>query len=121
MGKTPREQAYISMWQRRVEDGLLYAAQHYFHHATPGLGEPDRYRNADWGEANKQRAIETMRWLDKELATRRFIAGEAFTIVDITALCEIDFAHALGVSMPSDCGALNEWHARVSARPSAKA
>ena len=70
MGKTPQEQAYISMWQRRVEDGLLYAAQHYFHHATPGLGEPDRYRNADWGEANKQRAIETMRWLDKELATR---------------------------------------------------
>ena len=121
MGKTPQEQAYISMWQRRVEDGLLYAAQHYFHHATPGLGEPDRYRNADWGEANKQRAIETIRWLDKELATRPFIAGEAFTIVDITALCGIDFAHALGVSMPSDCGALNEWHARVSARPSAKA
>ena len=28
MGKTPQEQAYISMWQRRVEDGLLYAAQH---------------------------------------------------------------------------------------------
>src|SRR6266511_4317566 len=49
MGKTPREQAYISMWQRRVEDGLLYAAQHYFHHATPGLGEPDRYRNAAAG------------------------------------------------------------------------
>jgi glutathione S-transferase len=121
MGKTPQEQAYISMWQRRVEDGLLYAAQHYFHHATPGLGEPDRYRNADWGEANKQRAIETMRWLDKELATRPFIAGEAFTIVDITALCGIDFAHSLGVSMPSDCGALNEWHARVSARSSAKA
>jgi glutathione S-transferase len=55
MGETPQEQACISMWQRRVEDGLLYAAQHFFHHATPGLGEPDRYRNADWGQANKTR------------------------------------------------------------------
>jgi glutathione S-transferase len=121
MGETPQEQACISMWQRRVEDGLLYAAQHFFHHATPGLGEPDRYRNADWGQANKTRVIETMRWIDRELAARPYIAGEAFTIADITALCAIDFAGNLGIAMPDDCTNLKAWHARVSDRPSAKA
>jgi len=121
MGTTAEERARISMWQRRVEEGLLYAAQHYFHHATPGLGESDRYRNASWGEMNKARAVETMRWLDRELATRPFIAGEAFSVVDITALCAIDFAGKLGIAVPEDCENLAAWHAHVSARPSVQA
>ena len=55
LGSTPKEQAVIAMWQRRVEDGVLNAATTFFHHATSGLGETSRYRNADWGQANKKR------------------------------------------------------------------
>ncbi|MAW81428.1 MAG: glutathione S-transferase [Parvularcula sp.] len=121
LGETPKEQAVVAMWQRRVEDGLLGASTTYFHHATDGLGETDRYRNQEWGEANKSRVVETMRWLDRELGTRPFIASETFSFADITALCGVDFATFIGVPIPDDCLNLKSWHDRVSVRPSAKA
>jgi len=121
LGKTPKQQALVAMWQRRVEDGLLNAATTYFHHATDGLGEPDRYRNAEWGEVNKKQIIETMRWLDRELGNRNFVADDFYSFADITALCGIDFAKLIGVDMPDDCENLRRWHAQMSARPSAKA
>tara|TARA_R110002049_G_scaffold247690_1_gene422180 strand:+ start:18009 stop:18620 length:612 start_codon:yes stop_codon:yes gene_type:complete len=121
LGKTAKDQALVAMWQRRVEDGLIGAATSFFHHATDGLGEADRYRNKEWGEANKPRVEETMRWLDQELAGRDFVAGDTFSFADITALCGVDFAGLFGISIPADCTHLAAWHARVSERPSAKA
>ena len=50
MGTTAEEKAAIEMWQRRVENSLFNTVATYFHHATEGLGEPDRYRNREWGE-----------------------------------------------------------------------
>lgn len=121
LGSTPKEQALVSMWQRRVEDGILNAATSFFHHATPGLGETDRYRNADWGQANKKRVAETMDWLDRELGNRAYVAGDGFSFADITAVCGIDIAKMLGIEMPDGHRNLKAWHARVSARPSAAA
>ena len=121
MGEGARDQAVISMWNRRVEEGLLYAAQNYFHHATPGLKDEGRYRNAEWGEVNKKRTTDTMRWVDRELAERPYIAGDTYTIADITALCGVDFAAHIGIPIPDECQHLKAWHERVSARPSAKA
>jgi glutathione S-transferase len=121
LGSTPKEQALVAMWQRRVEDGILNAATTFFHHATPGLGEPDRYRNADWGQANKKKVVETLNWLDRELGGRTHVAGDDFSFADITALCGVDIAKRLGIEMPAGADNLKAWHARVSARPSASA
>jgi glutathione S-transferase len=40
-----------------------------------------------------------MRLLDAQLAGRDFIAGDSFTIADITALCAIDFAQAIDIQV----------------------
>lgn len=121
LGSTPKEQAVIAMWQRRVEDGVLNAATTFFHHATSGLGETDRYRNADWGQANKKRFADTLGILDRALASRAYIAGDSFSFADITAICGIDFAKAVGIELPEGLPNLKAWHARISARPSAAA
>lgn len=121
MGTTAEEKATIDMWQRRVEHGLSHAVGNYFHHATDGLGEPDRYRNQDWGEKNREQALSTMKMLDSQLTNNEYIAGDDFTIADITALCAIDFAQAVNIAIPEDHVHLQRWHRNVSSRQSAAA
>ena len=60
--------------------------------------------------------------LDEQLAEQPFMAGDRFSVADITALCTIDFAAAL-VDLAPDPALenLQRWHREVSARPSALA
>ncbi len=121
MGRTAEEKALIEMWQRRVENSLTNTVATYFHHATEGLGEPDRYRNREWGEKNKEKASSTMKQLNNQLAENKYIAGDKFSIADITALCAIDFAAAVNISIPDKCHHLTRWYSEVSQRQSAAA
>jgi glutathione S-transferase len=118
-GKTARDRALIHMMQRRTEAGLLDAAAAYFHHATPGLGPKiEVYQNREWGEKNRERAIEGMRYLDQVLAKQPFLAGGQFTMADITAFAGVLFAAIAKIDVPSELGNLISWHERVAGRPS---
>ncbi len=121
MGTTAEEKASIEMWQRRVEHSLTNTVATYFHHATEGLGESDRYRNKEWGEKNKENAISAMNQLNKQLAENKFVAGDSFSIADITALCAIDFAADVNIPVPDECHHLKRWYLEVSQRQSAAA
>lgn len=121
MGTNPQEKAEIEMWQRRAERGLMETVADYFHHATPGLGELETYQNAEWGQKNRDKAIATIQLLNKVLRDRRFIAGDKFSIADITGLCAVDFAAFVKIAIPEDCLDVKRWYAEVSSRPSAKA
>jgi glutathione S-transferase len=121
MGKTPQEKAEIEMWSRRVEYGLMDTVAAYFHHATFGLGELETYQNLDWGKKNHERAIATIWLLDQVLRDRKFIAGDVFSIADITALCAMDFAIFVNIPIPDECLNMNRWYMETSSRPSAKA
>jgi len=121
MGETPAQKALVDMWQARVEDGIFDASTTYFHHATPGLGALEPFQNKEWGLKARERVDKTMRWLDDELANRSYIAGDTFTIADITALCGIDFADYCDIKIPGDCANLKRWHDDVSSRESARA
>ena len=119
-GTSPKEQALIEMWSRRVEMilmppvGAVWVHTHKFTAALPG-------RNADWGEANRPRVFEAMRYFDEALAGAEFLASDAYSIADILLLCTLDFAGFVGMAMPEDLPHLLSWHAAVSARPSAAA
>jgi glutathione S-transferase len=118
-GSTPRERAVIHMMQRRAEAGLLDAVAAYFHHATPGLGpDIEGFQCADWGNHQKTRALDGMTYLDGVLAHQPYLAGDAFTVADITAFAGMIFADAAGIDVPDGCTHLTEWQARVAARPS---
>ena len=85
------ERARVEMWQRRLEFGLLGTVAAVFRHLHPAMAEMEVPQVAAWGETNKPRVIEFLRFLDGELAGRRFIAGDRFSVADITGLVGLDF------------------------------
>jgi glutathione S-transferase len=119
-GTSPLEIAEIEMWNRRVElilmlpIGAVWVHTHPFTAALPG-------RNPEWGEANRPRVEEAMRFFDTSLDGREFLAGKDFSAADILLLTTVDFAHFVGLEIPDDCASLRAWHDRVSSRPSASA
>jgi glutathione S-transferase len=58
---------------------------------------------------------------DRELGSRRFAAGDAFTVADITGLVAVEFMKPAKLALPDDCKNLERWHAETSSRPSASA
>ena len=118
-GRTPKDRAVIHMMQRRTEAGLLDAVATYFHHATPGLGpDIEGYQCAEWGAHQKDTALKGMRYLDGVLADQPFVAGNDFTMADITAFAGLAFAGFAQIDIPEECHNLKDWHTRVSSRPS---
>jgi glutathione S-transferase len=120
-GVGAKEIALVEMWNRRCELNLLFTVAHVFRHSHPAMKELEVPQVAAWAEANKPRVAEFLTLLDKELASRPFIAGERFSVADITALCAVDFMKPSKLSMPEGLNNVKRWHADVSARPSAKA
>lgn len=118
-GTTPKERAQISMMNLRAESGLLNAVGAYFHHATPGLG-PDLETDqcAVWGEKQKQVAANTMVYLNDVLDGSAYLAGENFSVADITAFAGLAFADFASVDIPADLENLHAWRSKVAARPS---
>jgi glutathione S-transferase len=126
-GRTPVEKSLVQMWDHRAEvDGFLAVAE-AFRNATPGmkgraLPGPVGYEQIPaLADRGLQRIRHFMRAVDTHLAATPFLAGEAFSVADITLLVSIDFAGWCKVAVPPDHPHLARWHAAVSARPSALA
>ena len=118
-GETPKERAQISMMNSRAENGLLNAVGTYLHHATPGLGpDLETYQCAEWGSKQKEVAGQTMVYLDDVLADNSFLAGEQFSMADITVFAGLAFADFAKVKIPESLSNLNAWRAKVASRPS---
>ena len=127
MGSSAEEKALVESWQRWCDREGIYAAMDAFRNATPGLKHralpgPDDYEQlpelAERGRARLGRFFER---LDQRLAASRFVAGERFSIADITAMTAVDFAGWAKLRPPAGLVNLARWHAIVSARPSATA
>jgi glutathione S-transferase len=113
--------ATVEMWNRRMELGLFLSVAQAFRHLHPAMAQLEVPQVAAWGEANKPRALEVLGFMDRELAARRFIAGDAFSIADITALVAVDFMKPARIQRPPELKSLERWYQEVSSRPSAKA
>ena len=120
-GKGAKQRALIEMWNRRMELGLLACVAQAFRHLHPAAAQLEVPQVPAWGEANKPKAQEDMGILDTEHGKRRFIAGDEYSVADITALVAVDFTKPARVERPPGLDNLARWHQEVSARPSAKA
>ncbi|MGE3869927.1 MAG: glutathione S-transferase [Pseudorhodoplanes sp.] len=113
--------ALVEMWQRRVEFNLLGTIQQVFRHSHPAMKEMEKPQVADWAQVNRPRVTDFLAILDRQLAQNRFVAGDAYSVADITALVAVDFMKPAKLSVPPEMQNVLRWHAEVSARPSAKA
>jgi glutathione S-transferase len=115
------EKATIEMWQRRVELGLFNAIAQVVRHLNPKMAHLEVPQVAAWGEANKPKVDLALASLDAHLANNRFLAGDHFSVADITALVAIDFMKPAKLALPDGVNDLRRWHGEVAARPSASA
>ena len=127
-GETPKEKALITMWERRSELEGFAAVMEAIRNAAPGLkgraiaGPHDYEQIPALAERSKQRVANFFEDLNTRLAVVPFVAGERYSVADITALAAVDFAaKAISMDIPAQHSALKRWHATVSARPSASA
>lgn len=128
LGATPKEKALVSMWERRAELEGFAAVMEGVRNALPGLkaraiaGPHDYEQISALVDRSKLRVTNFLADLDARLAATPFVAGEAFSVADITALVTIDFAaKAFATSPPQEHRALTRWYEAVSARPSSRA
>ena len=122
MGRDFAERAFIEMHDRRVEWYWLLPIANCVRHTHPGLAALERPQFPDFGRTQGEKVRERARWLDEQLAAQPWMAGERFTIADITAFCALEFARGL---MKFNAGAegfahLQAWRERMAERESAR-
>ena len=119
-GVGARERAIVEMWNRRVELEILAPVGHVWSHLSR-ISEGRGRRIPELGEIQKRAATERIAWLDGELSNRAFIAGDRYSIADITTLCMIDFARTVEIRIQPQQTNLARWYREISSRPSARA
>ena len=120
-GEVPEEIGAIEMWLRRVEMLVMEPVGKLWVHAHPYTAKLPIKRYPEYGESNRARAVEGFSMCNEALADRDYLAGSRFSAADIILFCTIEFAQFVGIDIPQEHEHLLDWHARVSARPSAKA
>lgn len=120
LGTTPLEKGTVAMWQRQVEFCLMMQIGLCFQHTT-GYFKDRMNPIPAFGEEAGLNASKYLSILEKRLAETPYIAGEQFSIADITALCAIDFGRVVNIRMQDKHENLKRWYDAVSSRPSAQA
>lgn len=122
MGTDFEERAFIEMADRRVEFYLFGGIANVIRHTHPGLAILEQPQFPEFGHSQLPKVREVAQWFDHVLERQAWIAGDRFTIADITAFCAIEFARLMKFS-PGKEGmpALQAWRDRMAERPSAAA
>ncbi len=120
MGVDAKDRAIVEMWNRRMELELFMPIAQAFRN-TSDFFKGRIPQVPEWGVVCKESALKRIEWLDKELANRQFVAGDRYTIADITALVAIDFGRLSNIRILPEQKNLARWYQAVSSRPSAKA
>jgi glutathione S-transferase len=122
MGEGFEERAFIEMMDRRCELQLFLKIANCIRHTHPALAPLEQPQFGDFGATQGEKMRTTARWLDGVLANQPFVAGERFTIADITAFCALEFARGLLKFRAGEEGmlSLQAWRDRIAERESAK-
>jgi glutathione S-transferase len=125
LGATAKAKALVTMWERRVEQEGFASAMEAVRNAVAGLkgraiaGPHDYEQIPALVERSKARVRNFYADFDARLADEPFVAGDAFSAADITAIVTVDFAtRAAGLPLTDEHAELKRWYDKVSTRPS---
>ena len=117
-GSSKVEQAKIEMESRRIELELMLPIASAFRHTHPAAAALENPQIEEYGIAQRENAINRLNLLDEELGEQKFIAGDDYSVADITALCSIDFGGLAQIEVPSSLINLSRWLENMRSRPS---
>ncbi len=121
MGEGAEERAFIEMADRRAELHLLLGIAHCVRHTHPALATLEQPQFPEFGASQGEKLRAFTAWFDSVLAKQAYIAGDRFTVADITAFCALEFGRGLMKYKPGAEGLvhLQAWRDRIAERPSA--
>lgn len=120
-GSDPWERAQVEMWNRHAELELLGPIAQVFRNSHKfWVGRIEQA--PDFAQIMRKQVTARLEWLEQELAKRHYMAGDRFTVADITALCALDFGKVSEIRINAETQPnLTAWYRRVNERPSTKA
>jgi len=125
LGTNAAERASILMWNSKIEQQGFMAIADAFRNVAERLknraitGPEPHAQIPELAERGRKRAEQFFHRLDGQLANSPFVAGDRYSIADISALVVTDFAARVKISLPHDAENLRRWYESVSGRPSA--
>jgi glutathione S-transferase len=121
LGSDPWERAVIEQWNRHAELELLIPIAMVFRN-THAFWHGKLTQAPDFAEIMREQTATRFDWFESELGKRAYIAGDRFTVADITAVCAIDFGRVSDIRIdPATHPNLAAWHGRIKERASYKA
>ena len=123
MGRDATEKAVIAGWNRFAEWEGLAAAAECLRNSAKGMkgraitGPVSYEQIPDLAERGRQRAHHFINELNARLTDSAFLAGDRFTVADITAVVAVDFMKWIKVEAPEDAYGLKRWYSDVCLRP----
>ena len=127
IGRTPEDRASAMMWAIKVEQQGLVAMRDAFRNTAKGLrgqaltGPVSFEQIPELAERGREQVVTFFDRLEQQLEENDHIAGDYFSIADITALVLVDFAAWIKIGVPEAAVNLQRWYEAASSRPSAKA
>ena len=115
-GVTPQAQATIEMWNRRAELNFMMPVAQAFRNISGFFKDREKI-SAEWGEISAEVAADALTVFAAELGDH-YLAGEQFSIADITFGVALDFAEQVKVAVPLDLPAIADYRSRLKARES---
>ena len=119
-GTDTLDRARVEMWNRRMELEIQRPMQDVFINTAP-MWKTRRQQVPEYGRVMQAQLLERMAWLNRVLEKRTFIAGETYTVADITAQCAFLLGKHTGTPIPEDMTNLLRWYGVVTSRPTARA
>jgi glutathione S-transferase len=119
-GETPLEIASIEMWQRRVEMLFMAEVAGAFRNIT-GFFKDRETCVEEWGRVCAEKAPKALNMFDAQLADNEYLAGDKFSVADISLAVALDFARMVKVVEIPDLPNINRWYELVNKRPSLSA
>ncbi len=116
-GSTPLELAQVEMWNRRAELNFMLPAASSFRNLSGVFKDREKICQ-EWGLISAEVAAAALAVFDEHLASSTFLAGDAFSVADITFAIAVNFAERVQVDLPYDLPNIARYRQTVAARPS---
>lgn len=120
MGVDALERARIEMWDRRVELSYLMHVAGWFRNSHPAMAELEKPQSAEWAAISEGRARKAAAFFDQQLGKAPYVAGDRFTIADITLHVAMGFGKIVKFRPWEEHANIAAWRERMSARPGLK-